>query len=252
MTLARHPEVVGLHHITWRATASAVSNVEVLAEAMAWLIGDEEAVELDRSTSYHGPEMTLVKASTANKRRAARSFARLGEANLRQLIDEFDHRVCYAFSSASYNYVDRCANGWSSTGSSRVFNNGLEEHGYYYGSVDGGDFTGKAVMIDAPNWYLDGDTYEWNGTTMIWTGSWSTNDLSRVYPRYNGEVNVYLHDSTIQGMSLNDDGELAIFGHNKDSFDRATAHVEELKNSVVEAGKRTSPPSRKSCRSDAC
>lgn len=36
---------------------------------------------------------------------------------------------------------------------------------------------------------------------------------------------------------LNDDGELAIFGHNKDSFDRATAHVEELKNSVVEAGK---------------
>tara|TARA_Y100001954_G_scaffold19399_2_gene17778 strand:- start:26659 stop:27216 length:558 start_codon:yes stop_codon:yes gene_type:complete len=93
LTLARHPEVVGLHHITWRATASAVSNVEVLAEAMAWLIGDEEAVELDRSTSYHGPEMTLVKASTANKRRAARSFARLGEANLRQLIDEFDKRV---------------------------------------------------------------------------------------------------------------------------------------------------------------
>ena len=64
----------------------------------------------------------------------------------------------------------------------REFANGLE-HGYYYGSVDG-DFTGKAVMIDAPNWYLDGDAYEWNGTTMIWTGSWSTNDLSRVYPRY--------------------------------------------------------------------
>ncbi len=93
MTLPRHPKVVGLHHITWRATASAVSNVDVLAEAMAWLIGDEEAVELDRSSSYHGPEMTLVKASTSNKRRAARSFARLGEANLRQLIEEFEQRV---------------------------------------------------------------------------------------------------------------------------------------------------------------
>ena len=93
LTLARHPVVVGLHHITWRATASAVSNMEVLAEAMAWLIGDDEDVELDRSRSYHGPELTLIKASTANKRRAARSFARLGEANLRQLIDEFEQRV---------------------------------------------------------------------------------------------------------------------------------------------------------------
>lgn len=93
LTLALHPKAVGLHHITWRATASAVSNVEVLAEAMAWLIGDDEDVELDHSRSYHGPELTLVKASTANKRRAARSFARLGEDNLRLLIDEFEQRV---------------------------------------------------------------------------------------------------------------------------------------------------------------
>ena len=84
---------MGLHHITWRATASAVSNVDVLAEAMAWLIGDEEAVELDRSSSYHGPELTLIKGTTSNKRRAARSFARLGEANLRQLMEEFEQRV---------------------------------------------------------------------------------------------------------------------------------------------------------------
>ena len=75
------------------AGVRAAAPVEVLAEAMAWLIGDEEAVDLDRSTSYHGPEMTLVKASTANERRAVRSFARLGEANLRQLIAEFDQRV---------------------------------------------------------------------------------------------------------------------------------------------------------------
>ena len=93
MTHTRYPMFVGLHHITWRATASAVSNVDVLADAMAWLIGEEEAVELDRSSSYHGPELTLIKASTSNKRKAARSFARLGEANLRQLIEEFDQRV---------------------------------------------------------------------------------------------------------------------------------------------------------------
>ena len=84
---------MGLHHITWRATASAVSNVDVLADALAWLIGDEDAVELDRTRSFHGPELTLVKASTSNKRQAARSFARLGEANLRQLMEEFDQRL---------------------------------------------------------------------------------------------------------------------------------------------------------------
>ena len=126
-----------------------------------------------------------------------------------ELIDEFDHRVCYYFTSASYNYVNRCANGWSSTTSSRVFSNGLEEHGYYYGSVDGTDFTGDAVMVDAPNWYLGGDTYEWNSTTLIWTGSWATTDLSRMIPRYNQEVNMYVHNSTIMGMSVNDDGDLA-------------------------------------------
>ena len=93
LTHVRHPVVVGLHHITWRATASAISNVEVVAEAMAWLIGAAEDVELDKSSSYHGPELTLVKASTSNKRRAARSFARLGETNLRQLIAEFEQRV---------------------------------------------------------------------------------------------------------------------------------------------------------------
>ena len=136
-----------------------------------------------------------------------------GNSETVELIDKFEHRVCYGFSSSFYNYLNRCANGWSSTGSSRTFNSGtadeVTEHGYYYGSVDGGDFTGKAVMIDTPIWYLAGDTYEWNGTTMIWTASYASNDISRLYPRYNGEVNVYLHDATVQGMSLNDDGELA-------------------------------------------
>ncbi len=133
-----------------------------------------------------------------------------GNAATVELVDEFDHRVCYYFQSASYNYLNRCANGWSSTGSSRVFSNGLEEHGYYYGSVDGTDFTsGESVMIDSPVWYLDGDTYEWNGTTLVWTASYASNDISRMYPRYNEEVNVYMHDSKVQGMSLNDEGQLA-------------------------------------------
>ncbi len=84
---------MGLHHITWRATASALSNADVLTEAMAWLIGDEAAVKKDSSTSYHGPELTLLTASTTNKRKALKSLARLGETNLRRLQTELTHRM---------------------------------------------------------------------------------------------------------------------------------------------------------------
>ena len=72
--------------ITWRATGSAVSDVDVLVEALAWLIGDPEAVKTDKSSSYHGPELTLLSATTSNKRKAMRSFARLGGANIQALL----------------------------------------------------------------------------------------------------------------------------------------------------------------------
>ena len=93
MTSPLHHESVGLHHITWRATASALSNADVLTEAMAWLIGDEDAVKRDSSTSYHGPELTLLTASTTNKRKALKSLARLGETNLKQLQEELIQRM---------------------------------------------------------------------------------------------------------------------------------------------------------------
>ena len=70
-----------------------MSNADVLADAMSWLIGDEEAVELDRSTSYHGPELTLITASTASKRKALQSFTKLGEANLELLQKEMAQRM---------------------------------------------------------------------------------------------------------------------------------------------------------------
>ena len=84
---------MGLHHITWRATGSAVSNTDAIADALAWLIGDEEEVEIDRSTSYHGPELTLITATTSNKRKAMHSFARLGKKNLEVLTSELEQRM---------------------------------------------------------------------------------------------------------------------------------------------------------------
>lgn len=70
-----------------------MSDVDVLIEALAWLIGDVEAVKTDKSSSYHGPELTLVSATTSNKRKAMRSFARLGESNIQTLLRDLEQRT---------------------------------------------------------------------------------------------------------------------------------------------------------------
>lgn len=93
MTHALHGPTVGLHHITWRATGSAVSDVDVLIDALAWLIGDPEVVQTDKTSSYHGPEVILVSATTSNKRKAIRSFARLGRDNIQALLQDIEQRT---------------------------------------------------------------------------------------------------------------------------------------------------------------
>ena len=93
MTLTHPPHHVGLHRIMWRATASAVSSVEAIADALAWLIGDPEDVRLDRSTSYHGPPVVLVEASTTKKRNALQALARLGPEQLSLIRDSLEVRL---------------------------------------------------------------------------------------------------------------------------------------------------------------
>lgn len=84
---------MGLHHLTWRATASGLADETVVADALAWLIGDHEAVELERTTSYHGSELHMVEAKTTRKGQALRCLARLGTDALQTLHDEAEQRL---------------------------------------------------------------------------------------------------------------------------------------------------------------
>ncbi|MGB1587372.1 MAG: RNA-binding domain-containing protein [Poseidonia sp.] len=93
MTQRREACTVGLHRITWRATGSALSNTDAIADAMAWLIGDEEDVQLDQSTSYHGPVLMLVEAKTSKKRKALSSLARLGSDALNTVLETLPERL---------------------------------------------------------------------------------------------------------------------------------------------------------------
>ena len=84
---------VGLHRITWRATCTALSHLDAIADAMAWLIGDPDEVFFDKSKSYHGPELILIEASTKKKKQALRSLARLGVEQLNTVQSTLNERI---------------------------------------------------------------------------------------------------------------------------------------------------------------
>ena len=87
------PLAMGLHHFTWRATASGLADETVVADAVAWLIGDHEAVEIERTTSYHGSAIHMIEAKTSRKGPALRCLARLGTDALETLLEEAEQRL---------------------------------------------------------------------------------------------------------------------------------------------------------------
>tara|TARA_X000001036_G_scaffold111341_1_gene104269 strand:+ start:968 stop:1432 length:465 start_codon:yes stop_codon:yes gene_type:complete len=84
---------VGLHHITWRGAASALDDVDAVADSFAWLIGDEQWVDVERTQSHHGSEMFLISAHCKKKSAALESFAKLGADNLQHLSTEYEKRM---------------------------------------------------------------------------------------------------------------------------------------------------------------
>ena len=78
-----------------RATASGLEDETIIAEALATLCGDEEAVEIEKTTSYHGSPVYLVSATITKKGACNNTLASLGvdalndiEAELEQKFDE--------------------------------------------------------------------------------------------------------------------------------------------------------------------
>ena len=85
--------VMGVHHITWIATSSGLCDDKVLADAMCWLVGDEEAVSIEESQSHHGTVIHLIEASFKRSGKATKSLARLGPDALELLSEEITERL---------------------------------------------------------------------------------------------------------------------------------------------------------------
>jgi len=114
------------------------------------------------------------------------------------LVDNFDARVCYSWTSTSYAVLQSCAGShYLATGSSRTKYQQatcttagcpqITEYGYYQAMPS--NMQNKAVQIDSPYAYAGSSGASFNGSTLIFTGfyndEWS--DLYVGYP-YTGYI----------------------------------------------------------------
>ena len=124
------------------------------------------------------------------------------------LTDRIDARVCYSWSSTSYEMVANCA-GYLSTGGSRDLSDGnggtYKEYGYYAATPE--DMSGKTIMMDIPFFYFDdNDEHNWNNTLVLVTGSYTFSDTQRWYAASGTNApELYMHNSEVYGVGTNPD-----------------------------------------------
>ena len=84
---------MGVHHVSWKSTASGLEDEYIHAAALSWLVGNDDAVEIERMNSYHGSAIHIVSAELKRRGQATKSLARLGEKALVQLKAELSSRM---------------------------------------------------------------------------------------------------------------------------------------------------------------
>jgi len=79
--------------VSWQSTASGLEDEYIHAAALAWLIGDDEAVNIERMDSFHGSPIHVVTAELKRRSAATKSLSRLGQDTLELLKNELDKRM---------------------------------------------------------------------------------------------------------------------------------------------------------------
>ncbi len=84
---------MGVHHISWQSTASGLEDEYIHAAALGWLVGDDEAVSIERMNSYHGSPIHIVTAEIKRKGKATKSLSLLGTDLLNSLKSDLESRL---------------------------------------------------------------------------------------------------------------------------------------------------------------
>tara|TARA_B100000965_G_scaffold404140_1_gene434080 strand:- start:2446 stop:2865 length:420 start_codon:yes stop_codon:yes gene_type:complete len=84
---------MAIHHINCRTASSGIDNLAVIIDAMTWLCGDEELLSVERTTSYHGSTINLLK-SHISKNSDIKSFVdKLKQADLLKISENLTDRI---------------------------------------------------------------------------------------------------------------------------------------------------------------
>ena len=84
---------MGVHHLTWRVTASGLEDEVLIASAISELIANDELVDIEKTTSYYGSPIHLISATTKKNKIAIQSLAKLGSQNLDILMSSLEERL---------------------------------------------------------------------------------------------------------------------------------------------------------------
>ncbi|MEC7255853.1 MAG: RNA-binding domain-containing protein, partial [Candidatus Thermoplasmatota archaeon] len=72
---------------------SGLDNVSVIMEAMAWLCGDEELLVVDKTKSFHGPQINLVTAKIKKNKQIKEFFGKLISGDFNKILDNLEQRI---------------------------------------------------------------------------------------------------------------------------------------------------------------
>ena len=82
-----------IHRVEWSVNASGVADIHLIYDALVWLIGDEKLVEVEKTQSFHGSSMYIVRADADKKGAARKAFPRIGAKLIGQLKNSLDERI---------------------------------------------------------------------------------------------------------------------------------------------------------------
>ena len=125
-----------------------------------------------------------------------------GNSDSVALTDNFDARVCYSWTSSSYNLLQSCSgSNYLSSSGSRTKSDGnagtITEYGYY-GAMPT-NMQNKAILIDSPYAYTGSSGASFNNSVMFWSGFYS-NQWSDLYVRYPYSGTVYADNTQMTAI----------------------------------------------------
>ena len=80
-------------NLTMRATSSGLEDEVVIATALSWLIGNDSALEIERTKSWYGSPVHVFSIKLANKGAIKKALRNMGPNLLKTLVMQLTQRM---------------------------------------------------------------------------------------------------------------------------------------------------------------